>query len=192
MTFDEDESNGPERKWAGKLKVDRVMSEEYEGLTTDSVVQRTRTVTGHDSDVVRLETVRGVCQCGSTLDRPSQCFYSDLVCARCAETKYNGRVMCRMHVECHLGSKEEAMVLVCMTVGMGPKETGRVTGLSRPAVMGARDMLEARGHVKVKSLGIMASSAKVTSSGREAAKAMISSYRGDRDFSDFLSGVCVD
>jgi hypothetical protein len=159
-------------------------------VTADSVIQRTRTKFNPATEQSTVETVRGVCTCGSILTgEVYQCYFSDLVCSKCSAIQYNGRIICRRHAESYVGSKEETIVLVGIALGLKPEEIGKMGCLSKETVMAAKGMLLIRSYVKIKLIGIIGNSAKLTKPGDDAIRFLISVYKKDLDFADFLKRV---
>lgn len=190
MTFDEDERSDPRRTWLNKLPIEELASEDYT-VTTDSVIQRTSARYDPNSENVVNETAMGVCSCGNPIDAKNfaMCYYGDLVCSACKRTLYNGRCICRPHIEYYLGSKEEAIVLISIGFGLNREQTRKISGLSEKSIISAKNMLVRRSYIKSKSAGLFFGETKVAETGRGIVSVLVSMYRADADFKAFLERV---
>ena len=190
MTFDESELSDQTRTWSSKQPIEELASEDYT-VTTESVLQKTRTTYDPNTDKIVNEIAKGVCSCGKPIDANNfaMCLYGDLVCDTCKRIKYNGRCICRQHTEYYLGSKEETIVLVSIIAGLSMKEIKNASGLSEETIRKARSMLVNREYVKVNSIDLFFSRNKKTESAVGVVKILIETYKEDADFKIFLMRI---
>lgn len=193
MTFDEDERSDPRKTWLSKLPIEELASENYT-VTTESVIQKTSARYDPNSENIVNEIAMGVCSCGAPIDAKNfaMCYYGDLVCGMCKRVQYNGRCICRTHSEYYLGSKEETIVLISIIIGLNIGEIKKLSGLSEVSIRKARNMLENRKYLKVKSTGLFFNSKKPTEAGIQIVKTLVEVYKQDADFGDFLKRIGVD
>jgi hypothetical protein len=191
MTFDEAErSDSPQPSWTSKDGGDELASE-IQTVTTDNVLQRTRSIYDSVTENITNEVARGLCSiCGRPLAENNVvlCHYGDLVCNACM-IFYNGRSICRKHTEFYLGSKPEAIVLISIAFGLNKNDIKQISKLSENSIVIAKNMLANRGYVKIKSLGLIGNSTKITESGVEIAETLVAAYRSDFDFRIFLENI---
>lgn len=192
MTFDESErSDLPQPSWFNKDSSDELASE-VQTVTTDSVLQRTRSIYDSVTEKITNEVARGLCStCGRPLEGNNfvMCYYDDLVCNKRCVFPYNGRSICRKHVEIHVASKSEAMVLLSMAFGLNKNEIKQISGLSENSIAVAKNMLVNRGYIKIKSLGLVGNSAKITESAVEIIETLLAAYATNLDFRMFLENI---
>jgi hypothetical protein len=192
MTFDEDEMRGQSRRWISKDTGEEEISQEVHTLTPSSVISRISTRYDNLTGSITNEFSVGVCSvCGKPLDcdpTTVQCYYGDLSCGRCKVT-HNGRSICRMHVENHLGTKEEAMALISIGFGLTRDETKKITGLSDNSLTLVKRKLLDRTYIEAKSFGLFFNKIKITESGRWVTGVLVSAYVTDSDFRAFLERI---
>lgn len=199
MTFEEAErSDWPPPTWISKERGKEELASEVYTVTTENILQRTRSIYDSVTEKITNEIERGLCStCGKPLDEKNfaMCYYGDLVCNNINKDnnncifRYNGRSICRKHVEIYVASKSEAMVLLSMAFGLNKNEIKQISGLSDNSIAVAKNMLVNRGYVKIKSLGLVGNSAKITESAVEIIETLLAAYATDLDFRTFLENI---
>lgn len=167
------------------------LSSEIYTLTSENFIQKITSVYDHETDKITNEIAKGLCaSCGKILLESNvvKCLYDDLVCNACT-IFYNGRSICRRHVEVFLGAKTETMVLISIGLGLDKSFTRKITGLSENTVVAAKNNLLNRKHIKIKSFGLIGNVITITEGGLEVLKTLVNTYRNDSDFKDFLKNV---
>lgn len=168
------------------------LASEVHTVTDESVLQRTRSVYDSATEKITNEIARGLCTtCGRPLENNFvMCYYRDLVCSSCV-SRYNGRSICRRHVEYYIGTKTESVVLVSIIFGLDIKQIKNLSGLSPMSIRIAKNILRNRGHIEENSFGFF-KSRKVTDEGLDVVETLVSTYRADLDFATFLKRIGWD
>lgn len=195
MTFDNSEEiDLPASSWTSKNRMDELASESHI-LTAENVLQRTRSLIDPLTQKTITETARGTCTtCGKPLDDKNavMCYFQDLVCNDKCVFDYNGRSLCRTHVEFYLGTKSETIVLISIILGLSKNEIKKFGGLSEESIDTAKNFLINRKHIKEKSFGLIGNGKKITEDGKDVLDTLIQVYRADANFKSFLKIVGWD
>lgn len=177
MSFDESER-------------DELASEIYT-VTNENVLQRTRSVYDSETEKITNEIAKGLCAtCGRPLVENNfvMCYYGDLACNNGCASRYNGRSICRKHVEYYICTKTEAVVLVSIMFGLDIKQIKDLSGLSTLSIRIAKNNLRNRGYIEEKSFGF-SKNRKITDDGIDVVETLVSTYRSDLDFATFLKRI---
>lgn len=171
------------------------LASEIHTVTDENVLQRTRSVYDSVTEKITNEIAKGVCSiCGKPLVENNfvMCYHKDLACNNnvCA-VSYNGRSICRKHVEYWIGVKTEVVVLVSIMFGLDIAQIKNLSGLSTMSIRIAKNKLLARGHIEEKSFGFF-KGRKITDEGLRVVETLVSTYRADLDFATFLKRIGWD
>lgn len=167
------------------------LASEIHTVTDESVLQRTRSVYDSVSQKITNEILKGLCAtCGRPLVENSffMCYYGDLACNNGCASRYNGRSICRRHVEYYIGTKTEAVVLVSIIFGLDIVQTKKISGLSLLNIRIAKNILRNKGYIEEKSFDFF-KSRKITDNGMDVVETLVSTYRSDWDFATFLKRI---
>ncbi len=116
------------------------------------------------------------------------CYYGELACNNGCASLYNGRSICRKHVEYWIGTKTEAVVLVSIMFGLDIGQIKNLSGLSPLSIRIAKNNLWNREYIEQKSFGFF-KSRKITDEGLGVVETLVSTYRADLDFATFLKRI---
>lgn len=192
MTFEEAERLDPPGPiWIRKEPKEEISSEILT-VTTDNVVQKTSAIYDSESEKITNEIAHGLCStCGKPLEEKkfAQCYYGDLVCIGKCLSDFEGRSICRKHVEAKLGTKTEAAVLLAIVFGLNIDEVKKITGLSRKTVRSVKNILIRKEYVEETPLSSLGSSRKITENGKGVLFTLVQTYRNDNDFATFVKRV---
>lgn len=187
MTFENAErSDWPPPPWNSKESVEEEFSKETYDFT-DEHLRETKSLYDSTTDTIRNETRIGICsKCGFTLaDRDAaRCYYGDQLHARCAKF-YNGRPVCRRHVESKIGGKTDAMVLAGISAGLDRAQFKKLSELPNQIIEGSKSRILDKEYVVFKGYG-MSRKPTITPIGKESLYTMIGTYEEDQDFGQFL------
>jgi len=188
MTFDESErSDFPPPNWIDKEPKEEEIARETRGFTTESL-EETRSIFDPGRNTVRSETRVGICSfCLKVLDERNslQCYYGGQICAKCSFS-YNGRPVCRMHVETNIGDKVDAIVLSGISAKINKEELKKLSGIPIDVLEAAKIRLLSRRCITSGGFGLLGKFPKLTPKGIECLNTMRTAYENDLDFSLFL------
>lgn len=187
MTFDESErSDLPQPSWTRKEPNEEELSKETFGFTED-YLKDTRSVYDPESQTIRTDLRIGICSfCRKTLFEKdaAQCYYGDQIHASCALT-YDGRPVCRFHVEVHIGGKIDAIVLSGISAGLDREQLKKLSGLPTDVIDDARFRLLELDYYTVRGYGLF-SKCRITPIGVQSLNTMRDAFEQDPDFKLFL------
>lgn len=181
MTFDKSEqSDWPPPKWKDKEPKEEEFAREIHTFTTENL-EETVSVYDPETKTIRNEIKTGICSvCLKNTEKNNfaECFYGDQICAKCA-LFYNGRSICRKHVELHIGDKTEAIVLAGISAGLS-KETVRKLGAFSVEQIGYSKLrILKKGYIRSGGFGILSKFPKLTPIGVESLYTMMSAFEKD-------------
>lgn len=190
MTFEEsEESDWPKPNWLRKEPGEEEFSRETFSFTEDQL-KETRSLYDPRTETIRNEIRVGICSvCRLTLYEKdaAQCYYGDQIHARCA-LFYNGRGVCRMHVESHIGGKIDAIVLAAISADLNPMQLKKLSGLPTKIIEDAKFRNLDRNYIVIKGFGLF-SNPRLTPIGRESLYTMSEAFEKDPDFKMFLEKI---
>lgn len=190
MTFEESEiSDWPPPPWSRKEIGEEEFSRETYGFT-DEQLKETKSLYDPRTETIHNEVRVGICSvCRLTLYEKdaAQCYYGDQIHARCA-LFYNGRGICRMHVESHIGGKMDAIILAAISAGLDPMQLKKLSGLSTTMIKDAKSRVLRRNYIVTKGYGL-SSRPKITPIGSESLYTMSDAFEKDPDFKLFMGKI---
>lgn len=170
---------------------DDELASEIHTVTTDGILRRTRSLFDPESEKIISEISNGLCSgCGKTLNEGNvvRCCFGDLACSDCV-VRHHGHSVCRNDVELNVGTKSEALALLCIFLKLTRDTTKRIARLSETSLRQAVQSLEQRGYIARKSCGLVGNGVKINEFGLDVIGILVEAYRHDHDFKAFLARI---
>jgi len=190
MSFDSDEKMSSPLGVGNKLSMgeDYELFSEEKTIFTEDYPEQNLSIYDKKTQSIINEKRVGICvTCRGTSKGFKRCMYGCQICNECS-TEFQGRPICRRHVESNFASKYESMVLL-----------GIISGLSRPAFLKLGKMsggqyefikmrILERGLIKF-PFNELDNRPKITGISFELILLAISTYGKDADFKLFLQKI---
>lgn len=172
------------------------IANEVHTVATNNALREIRGFYDPIAKTITNEVTLGLCStCGKPLTEGNvaKCYLGCIICnsEKCMNI-YEGRAICRTHVEVNIGTKEEAVVLIAIGYRKKKHEVKKLSELSERTVERAKEMLVSRGYIEIRSVGLFGCGAKITEIGFKNALILLSVYDRDPDFQIFLARLGVD
>ena len=176
----------PAPTWFNKIhKKDDELSRETK-IFSESVLEETKSIYDREQDTIRNEIRIGICSvCRDSDSKLTQCIYGCQICKNCAP-KYNGRPVCRRHVEVNFGNKYETMVLLGLLSDLDKVKVLKAARMTKDQYEFVKMNLEERGYLLYPLISL-ANKPKLSGMAESVLSLLLNTYKNDEDFRSFLA-----